>query len=148
MAMPRGYTPNYAAPRRTAPFGWSGPIVLLVGAALLAIGTLLILFAAISFVSGLVSAGLSDSPLSGIFGSIFGVLFVGAVGIVFTTAGGWLVRFWWIFLLVDIASGGASANTAAGRGANLTGMIQVRCRRCSGLNPDHATYCLSCGQPI
>lgn len=147
MVMPRAYGPTYTqAPRRTAPFGWSGPIVLLVGAALLAIGMILIVVAFLSFLTGVVSASLSDSPLSGIFSSFFGVLFVGAIGVVLTTVGGWLVRFWWIFLIVDLASGGAAANTAAGRQGGQ--LVMVRCRNCGALNYEGAPRCVGCSQPV
>lgn len=147
MAMSRGYDPNLApATRRTAPFGWSGPIVLLVGAALLAIGIVLILVAFVSLMSGIISASLSESPLRGIFDSFLGVVLVGAIGVALTTVGGWLVRFWWIFLIVDLASGGAAANTVAGRSRGQ--LIMVRCAACGALNYEDAPRCVGCSRPV
>ena len=147
MANPPGYGPTYTpAPRRSAPFGWSGPIVLLVGAALLAIGIVLIIDAFISFMVGVINAGLSASPLRGILDSLLGVVLVGAIGVALTSVGGWLVRFWWVFLLVDIASGGAAANTAAGRQGGQ--LVMVRCRNCAALNYEGAPRCVGCSQPV
>ena len=96
------------------PFGWGAVTVLLVGALLMIVGIVMILF---------------------------------VVGGILAGAGGWLVRLWWIFLLVGAVSGSAGS-TVRDREEMRAGDVRVRCRNCGRLNPEYAKFCMSCSQPV
>ena len=131
------------------PFGWGAVTVLLVGAALTIIGIVMILYGFISFISGTVSSATSDSfSIGSFFSSFLGMMILMVIGAMFAGVGGWLVRLWWIFLLVGAVAGGGAADTVRGREAMRAGDIRVRCRACGRLNPEEARFCLSCGQAV
>ena len=145
----------YAAARRqrtplTLPFGWGAVTVLLVGAGLLIGGIVMILYGMIGFFMGTIGAATSDSfSIGGFFQSFFGALILFVIGGVLAGIGGWLVRLWWIFLLIGAVSGaGNSADTVRARDEMRAGDVRVRCRSCRRLNPEDARFCLSCGQAV
>src|SRR5713226_10417223 len=134
-------SPYYAASpvRRTAPslpFGWGAVTVLLVGAALLILGILLILYGFLSFLMGTIGQATSSSfSVMAFFQSFFGAIMLFVIGGVLAGIGGWLVRLWWIFLLVGAVTGNA-VNTAQGREAARTSDVRVRCQGCGRLNTE------------
>jgi len=134
---------------RTLPFGWGAVTVLLVGTALMIIGIVMILGGFFSFITGTVNnATSSDFSIGSFFSSLFGMIILMVVGGMLAGAGGWLVRLWWIFLLVGAVSGGGAADTVRGRDEMRAGAVRVRCRACGRLNPEEARFCLSCGQAV
>jgi len=132
------------------PFGWGAVTVLLVGAALLIIGIVIILVAFFGFISGTIGTVTSPSwSLSSFFQSFAGVMILFVIGGVLAGVGGWLVRLWWIFLIIGAVTGtGGGGNTVREREAMRTSEVRVRCRACGRLNPEEAKFCLSCGQAI
>lgn len=144
----------YAVSRRergpvSLPFGWEAVTVALVGAALLIIGIVLILYGMFNFIAGTVgNATSSNFSISSFFGGFFGAMMLFVVGGILAGAGGWLLRLWWIFLLVGAVSGGGSGNTVREREAARASDVRVRCRSCGRLNPEEAGFCLSCGQAV
>lgn len=135
---------------RTQSSGFYHGWFLLIAVACLGAGIILTVLAVLGFFTSILKFGLGGGLDFNFLGnSLASVIVLGGIGVALTSVGGWMIRFWFIFLIVDVAAGrGNPANTAAGRGANLTGMVQVRCRSCGRLNPDHATYCLTCGRPV
>ncbi len=138
--------------RRTAPslpFGWGAVTVLLVGAALLIVGILLILYGFLSFLTGTIGQATSSSfSVIAFFQSFFGAIMLFVIGGVLAGIGGWLVRLWWIFLLIGVVTGaGNVANTARER-AERTSDVRVRCRNCGRLNPEFVQFCMACQQPV
>ncbi len=145
----------YLATRRpralpSLPFGWGAVTVLLVGAVLLIIGIVMILYGMIGFFTGTIGAAVSDTfSVGSFFQSFFGAIILFVIGGVLAGVGGWLVRLWWVFLLVGAVAGtGGGADTVRGREAMRGGDIRVRCRACGRLNPEEAAFCLSCGQAV
>ena len=131
------------------PFGWGAVTVLLVGAALMIVGIVMILWGMYAFISGTIGAAISDSfSITGFFSSFFGAVILFVIGGILAGAGGWLMRLWWIFLLVGAVSGAASGNTVRDRDEMRTGDVRVRCRSCGRLNPEYAKFCMSCSQPV
>lgn len=148
MAIPTAYPTTVQRPPPSFPFGWTAVTVLLVGAAFTIVGILMIVYAFFGFLSGTVGAALSGGGVLGIFNSMAGAIALFVIGGVLAGIGGWLVRFWWIFLLVGIVAGGNTANTAQGREAARTGEVRVRCRTCGRLNPEFVRFCMSCGKAV
>ncbi|HEY7588070.1 MAG TPA: zinc ribbon domain-containing protein [Thermoplasmata archaeon] len=145
----------YAASRRqrtppSLPFGWGAVTVLLVGAVLLIVGIVIILYGMIGFFAGTIGNAISDSfSIGSFFSSFFGAVILFVIGGVLTGVGGWLVRLWWIFLLVGAVAGtGGGADTVRGREGMRGSDIRIRCRACNRLNPEEAKFCLSCGQAV
>jgi len=144
----------YAASRRqraspTLPFGWGAVTVLLVGAVLMIIGIVLILYGMIQFFTGTIGNAVSgEFSISSFFSSFFGAVILFVIGGVLAGIGGWLVRLWWIFLLVGAVVGGGAADTVRGREEMRGGDVRVRCRACGRLNPEEARFCISCGQTV
>lgn len=145
----------HAAPRTprappTLPFGWGAVTVLVVGAVLMIVGIVVILYGMIGFFTGTIGSALNDSfSIGSFFSSFFGSVTLFVVGGILTGAGGWLLRLWWIFLLVGAVSGiGSEANTVRGREAMRAGEVRVRCRACGRLNPEEARFCIACGQAV
>jgi hypothetical protein len=144
----------YAAARRqrapsSLPFGWGAVTVLLVGALLLIVGIVMILYGMLQFLTGTIGAAMSDSfSIGSFFGSFFGAMILFVIGGVLAGVGGWLVRLWWIFLLVGAVAGGGGADTVRARDEMRAGDVRVRCRACGRLNPEEARFCLSCGQTV
>lgn len=130
------------------PFGWEAVTVLLVGALFTIIGIVIIIYAFFSFISGSIGAAMSGSVgVLGIFSTLMGMMILIVIGGVLAGIGGWLVRLWWIFLLVGVVSGAGSANTARER-AERTSDVRVRCTSCGRLNPEFVQFCMSCRKPM
>jgi len=151
MAIPLAYAAN--ARRRAPPalpFGWGAVTVLLVGALLLIIGIVTILYGMIGFFTGTIGDATSgDFSIGSFFSSFFGAIIVFVIGGVLAGVGGWLVRLWWIFLIVGAVTGaGTGGNTVRDREAMRGSDVRVRCRTCGRLNPEEARFCLSCGQVV
>ena len=145
----------YAVTRRqrtapTLPFGWGAVTVLLVGALLTIIGIVMILYGMIQFFTGTIGAAVSDSfSIGSLFSSFFGAMILFVIGGVLAGVGGWLIRLWWIFLIIGAVAGtGGGADTVRGREEIRAGDVRVRCRACGRLNPEEAHFCLSCGQAV
>ncbi|HEY4705531.1 MAG TPA: zinc ribbon domain-containing protein [Thermoplasmata archaeon] len=145
----------YAVTRRqrtapTLPFGWGAVTVLLVGALLTIIGIVMILYGMIQFFTGTIGAAVSDSfSIGSFFSSFFGAIILFVIGGVLAGVGGWLIRLWWIFLIIGAVAGtGGGADTVRGREEIRAGDVRVRCRACGRLNPEEAHFCLSCGQAV
>ncbi len=145
----------YAASRRqrnppSLPFGWGAVTVLLVGAALTIVGIVIILYGFIGLFTGIFSNATSgDFSISSFFSGFFGAVILFVVGAMLAGAGGWLIRLWWLFLLVGVVTGaGNQANTVRGREEAGASEIRIRCRTCGRLNPEEAKFCLSCGQAV
>ncbi len=132
------------------PFGWGAVTVVLVGAALTILGIVLILYGFMGFLTGTIGNATSGSfSISSFFSGFFGAVILFVVGGMLAGVGGWLIRLWWIFLLVGVVTGsGNQANTVRGREEQSAGAIRVRCRTCGRLNPEEAHFCLSCGQAV
>lgn len=131
------------------PFGWTAITVLLVGTALTIVGVVIILYGMMQFFTGTIGAAVSDSfSISGFFSSFFGAIILFVVGGMLAGAGGWLLRLWWIFLIVGAVSGNGGGNTVRERDEMRAGDVRVRCRSCGRLNPEYATYCMSCSKPV
>ncbi len=131
------------------PFGWGAVTVLLIGAVLTIIGIVLILYGMLQFFTGTIGAALSDSfSIGSFFSSFFGAMILFVIGGVLAGAGGWLLRLWWIFLLVGAVSGAAAGSTVRDREEMRAGEVRVRCQSCGRLNPEYAKFCMSCSQPV
>src|SRR5437870_10014275 len=130
------------------PFGWGAVTVLLVGALFTIIGIVIIIYAAFGFITGTIGAALGGGGVLGIFSSMMGAIILFVIGGVLAGVGGWLMRLWWIFLLVGAVSGAASRNTVRDRDEMRAGDVRVRCRSCGRLNPEYAKFCMSCSQPV
>lgn len=151
MVIPLAYASSQR--QRTAPslpFGWGAVTVLLIGAALLIGGILIILFAFFGLFTGIIGNATSGSfDIGSFFSSFFGAIILFVVGGVLAGIGGWLVRLWWLFLLVGVVTGsGVGGSTVREREEMRSPEIRVRCRTCGRLNPQEASHCMSCGQPI
>lgn len=152
MTIPLAYAAA-ARSRRSSPslpFGWGAATVLLIGAVLLILGIVIILYGFLGLITGTIGAAMSSNfSVISFFNSFFGAIILFVIGGILAGVGGWLVRLWWIFLLVGVVTGsGNAANTAADRGATTAPEIKVRCRMCGHLNPQEARFCLACGQAI
>ena len=149
MAMPSTYAAT-RAPRSppSLPFGWGAVTVLLIGAVLTIIGIVIIIYAFFSFITVTVGAALGGSGgVLGIFSTFMGTMILFVIGGVLAGIGGWLIRLWWIFLLVGIVTGVGSANTARER-AERASDVRVRCTNCGRLNPEFVQFCMSCRNPM
>lgn len=124
--------------------------VLLVGAVLLILGIVIVLVGFSNLLLGTVGTATSSSfSISTFFQSFVGAMILFVIGGVLAGVGGWLVRLWWIFLLVGVVTGSGNAgNTVREREAMRGPDVRVRCRACDRLNPEEARFCLSCGQAI
>lgn len=145
----------YAASRRqrnppSLPFGWGAVTVLLVGAVLLIIGIVIILYGFIAFITGTVgNATSANFSITDFFNGFFGAILLFVLGGVLAGVGGWMVRLWWLFLILGVVTGScATADTVRGREAMNASEIKVRCRACGRLNPEEAKFCISCGKPV
>ncbi len=135
--------------RPNLPFGWGAVTVALVGAVLTIIGIVLILYGMLQFFTGTIfNATSGDFNIGSFFSGFFGAVILFVIGGVLAGVGGWLIRLWWLFLIVDVAAGGGGADTVRGREAMAAGDVKVRCRSCGRLNPEEARFCLSCGQAV
>src|SRR5438046_9110970 len=109
------------------PFGWGAVTVLLVGALFTIIGIVIIIHAAFGFITGTIGAALGGGGVLGIFSSMMGAIILFVIGGVLAGVGGWLMRLWWIFLLVGAVTGSVG-NTARDGEAVGTSEISVRCQ--------------------
>ena len=147
-------SPYYAAPpvRRTAPslpFGWGAVTVLLVGAAFLIVGILMILYGFLNFLTGTIGQATSSSfSVMAFFQSFFGAIVLFVIGGVLAGIGGWLIRLWWIFLLVGVVTGAGNIGNTARERVERTSDVRVRCRNCGRLNPEFVQFCMACQQPV
>jgi len=148
MASPYSYGRARYRTAPSLPFGWGAVTVLLVGAALMIVGIVMILWGMYAFISGTIGAAISDNfSIMGFFSSFFGAVILFVIGGILVGAGGWLMRLWWIFLLVGAVSG-AAGNTVRDRDEMRAGDVRVRCGSCGRLNPEYAKFCMSCSQPV
>lgn len=145
----------YAATRNrrnapSLPFGWGAITVVLVGAALLVIGIAVILYGFIAFITGTVGNATSTNfSIGGFFNGFFGAMILFVLGGVVAGVGGWMIRLWWLFLILGVVTGsGNTADTVRGREAMNASDVRVRCRACGRLNPEEAKFCISCGQLV
>ncbi len=148
-------TPSTYAATRTQrsppslPFGWGTVTVLLIGAAFTIVGIVIILYAFFGFLTGTIGAATSSSfSVTSFFQSFFGAILLFVIGGVLAGIGGWLIRIWWIFLLVGVVTGAGSANTARDREAMRNPEVRVRCTKCGRLNPEFVHFCMECGKPV
>jgi len=121
--------------------------VLLVGALFTIIGIVIIIYAAFGFITGTIGAALGGGGVLGIFSTMMGAVILFVIGGLLAGVGGWLMRLWWIFLLVGAVTGSVG-NTARDREAVRTSEIRVRCQNCGRLNPEFVKFCMSCNKPI
>ena len=121
--------------------------VLLVGALFTIIGIVIIIYAAFGFITGTIGAALGGGGVLGIFSTMMGAVILFVIGGLLAGVGGWLMRLWWIFLLVGAVTGSVG-NTARDREAVRTSEIRVRCQNCGRLNPEFVRFCMSCNKPI
>jgi hypothetical protein len=148
MAIPSAYAAS--AVRRTPPslpFGWGAVTVLLVGALFTILGIVIILYAFFAFITGTVGAALQGGGVLGIFSTMMGAIVLFVIGGVLAGIGGWLIRLWWIFLLIGVVAGN-TGNTARDREAARTSEVRVRCQSCGRLNPEFVKFCMSCNKPV
>src|SRR2546429_9685988 len=106
MTIPLAYAA--VAARRTPPalpFGWGAVTVLLVGALFTIIGIVIILYAFFGFITGTVGAALGGGGVLSILSTFMGAIILFVIGGVLAGIGGWLIRLWWIFLLVGVLAG-------------------------------------------
>src|SRR2546427_4462476 len=83
------------------PFGWGAVTVFLVGALLMIVGIVMILWGMFSFITGTIGAAMSDSfSIGGFFSSFFGAMILFVVGGVLPGAGGGVVPLRGVFLLL------------------------------------------------
>jgi len=133
--------------RRDLPFGWGAATAVLVGAGLTVLGIGLILWGMFSFFSSTIGNATGGSfNIGSFFSGFFGAILLFVIGGVIAGVGGWLLRLWWLFLLVDTV-----ADTRAGRQearAAPVSDIRVRCRSCGNLNPETAKFCMACASPV
>src|SRR5256886_10951160 len=129
------------------PFGWGAVTVLLVGALFTIIGIVIIIYAAFGFITGTIGAALGGGGVLGIFSSMMGAIILFVIGGVLAGVGGWLMRLWWVFLLLGAVTGTAG-KPAPDRDAERTSEIPVRCQNCGRLNPESVKFCMSCNKPI
>ena len=147
MAMPSPYpTPPVHRTSPSFPFGWGAVTVLLIGALFTIVGILLIVYAFFGFITGTIGAATGGGGVMGIFSTMMGAVILFVIGGVLAGIGGWLVRLWWIFLLVGVVAG-STGNTARERDGMRTSEVRVRCQSCSRLNPEWVKFCMSCGKP-
>lgn len=152
IAFPMATPSTYAATRAqrsppSLPFGWGAVTVLLIGAAFTIIGIVIIIYAFFNLLAGTVGAALGSGGVLGIFSTFMGAMILFVIGGVLAGIGGWLVRLWWIFLLVGVVTGVGSANTARER-AERASDVRVRCTNCGRLNPEFVRFCMDCRKPI
>src|SRR2546428_10639374 len=132
----------------TLPFGWGAVTVLLVGAGLLIGGIVMILYGMIGFLMGTIGAATSDSfSISGFFQSFFGAIMLFVIGGVLAGIGGWLVRLWWIFLLVGAVTGAGDVGNTAPQRAARTPAGPVRCPHRGRPHPPFSQLSLACPHP-
>ena len=139
--------PQRASP--SLPFGWGAVTVLLIGALFTIVGIVIILYAFFGFLMGTIGAATSSSfSVMSFFQSFFGAIILFVIGGVLAGVGGWMVRLWWIFLLVGVVAGAGSANTARDREVSRGPAIQIRCTKCRRLNPEWVQFCMGCQNPV
>src|SRR3989449_10000420 len=148
MAAPASYAA--ASVRRATPslpFGWGAVPVLLVGAAFLIAGIVMILYGFLNFLTGTIGAATSSSfSVTAFFESFVGAVILFVIGGVLAGIGGWLIRLWWIFLLVGVVTGVGRANTTREREAVRASGIRGLCHNGGRLEPEVVGLCMDCVQ--
>ena len=130
------------------PFGWEAMTVVLVGSVFTIVGIVIILYGMFQLFSGTIGNAIGGGfSIGSFFSSFFGAMILFVIGGVIAGVGGWFLRLWWIFLLVGAVSGAASAGHTHDQGIPELN-VRVRCRSCGHLNPDRATVCMQCLQPV
>src|SRR2546428_6256344 len=148
MASPYSYGRARYRTAPSLPFGWGAVTVLLVGAALMIVGIVMILWGMYAFITGTIGAAISDSfSITGFFSSFFGAVILFVIGGILAGAGGGLLRLSWIFLPFWAVSGGASGNTVRDRDAMRAGDVPGRRRSCWRVHPEYPKFCMSRRQP-
>src|SRR5205809_3005164 len=148
MSIPLAYAAVAAGRNPPAlPFGWGAVTVLRVGALVTIIGVVIILYAFFGFITGTVGAALGGGGVLSILSTFMGAIILFVIGGVLAGIGGWLIRLWWIFLLVGVVAGTAG-NTARDREAARTAEVPVRRPTFGRLNPEFVKFCMSCGKPV
>lgn len=133
----------------TLPFGWEAATVMLVGAMLTIIGIVIVLYGMFQLFSGTIGSAIGgDFNVGSFFSGFFGAMMLFVFGGVLAGVGGWLLRLWWIFLLVGAVSAAAGTRNAGPDQGIPELTVKVRCRSCGELNPERATVCLRCLQPV
>src|SRR2546426_3134126 len=103
----------------------------------------------LNFLTGTIGQATSSSfSVTAFFQSFFGALMLFVVGGVLAGIGGWLVRLWWIFLLVGVVTGAGNMGNTARERAERTSDVRVRCRNCGRLNPEFVQFCMACQKPV
>src|SRR5436309_13827503 len=149
MSIPLAYAAVAARRNPPAlPFGWGAVTVLLVGALFTIIGIVIILYAFFGFITGTVGAALGGGGALSILSSFMGAIILFVIGGVLAGIGGWLIRLWWIFLLVGVVTGAGNVGNTARERAERTSDVRVRCRNCGRLNPEFVQFCMACQKPV
>src|SRR2546421_10370224 len=92
------------------PFGGGAVTALRVGALFTIIGIVIILYAFLGFITGTVGAALGGGGALSILSTFMGAIILFVIGGVLAGIGGWLIRLWWIFLLVGVVAGSAGGD--------------------------------------
>src|SRR5881296_235063 len=149
MSIPLAYAAVAARRNPPAlPFGWGAVTVLLVGALFTIIGIVIILYAFFGFITGTVGAALGGGGALSILSTFMGAIILFVIGGVLAGIGGWLIRLWWIFLLVGVVTGAGNVGNTARERAERAFDVRVRCRNCGRLNPEFVQFCMACQQPV
>src|SRR5436305_3611644 len=147
MAIPAAYSVSRVQRSPPSlPFGWGAVTVLLVGALFTIIGIVIILYAFFGFITGTVGAALGGGGVLSILSTFMGAIILFVIGGVLAGIGGWLIRLWWIFLLVGVVAGTAG-NTARDREAARTSEVRGRWQRRGRLNPGFGKFLMSVREP-
>src|SRR5881275_3733229 len=149
MAIPAAYSMSRVQRSPPSlPFGWGAVTVLLVGALFTIIGIVIILYAFFGFITGTVGAVLGGGGVLSILSTFMGAIILFVIGGVLAGIGGWLIRLWWIFLLVGVVTGAGNVGNTARERAERTSDVRVRCRNCGRLNPEFVQFCMACQKPV
>src|SRR6266704_1482373 len=139
--------PQRASP--SLPFGWGAVTVLLIGALFTIVGIVIILYAFFGFLMGTIGAATSSSfSVMSFFQSFLGAILLFVIGGVLAGIGGWMIRLWWIFLLVGVVTGAGNVGNTARERAERSSDVRVRCRNCGRLNPEFVQFCMACQKPV
>jgi len=152
-----------SAPSATL-FGFSGPRLRQLGAALLGIGVVLFFLAFVPVLLAMnqfISNPFGSAPGS-IMGSFILSFVISAIGILLMGAGGFALRLGLIRPVTSYVASEASpaiqtAATALGEGFREAGfgaaspggtVVRVKCRNCGYLETEDAEFCSKCGQRL
>src|SRR5437879_11814965 len=106
MTIPLAYAAVAARRHSPAlPFGWGALTVLLVAALFTIIGIVIILYAFFGFITGTVGAALGGGGVLSILSTFMGAIILFVIGGVLAGIGGWLIRLWWVLMLLGVVAG-------------------------------------------